>query len=258
MINIYDANAFLRTSLNRQDGAASLSPRILYEQMNHSHDVNVWVWDGANNNARRRVLLPEYKMRDYEGQEDIFAGLKLYREVLGHSKATQIEVPEWEADDVCATLAKRWSRMGIPITIFTNDFDFHQLSSLHQVTIKGMRPIEGVTPQMVSAYKALRGDSSDKIKGLPGFGHGRWMEMKEVHGELDAGLKNKDAKALRALPFKPAVRAWLADDANIELLFIYYRITQMLDVPVDEIEAHTKPGVPNPAAAQALFQRFMF
>ena len=39
---------------------------------------------------------------------------------------------------------------------------------------------------------------------------------------------------------------------------IYHQITQMLDVPMAEIEAHTKVGVPNPEAAEELFTRFIY
>lgn len=257
MINIYDANAYLRSDLNRQDGVATLSPRLVYDAANFAAIPQLWVWDGANNNDRRRRVFPGYKIRDYTGQEDIFSGLKLYRELLSLSRAVQIDVPQWEADDVCATLAKRFAAAGQPVTIHTNDFDFHQLTVSPLIKIKGMRPIAGVEPRFVPLYKSLRGDNSDKIPGLPGFGPKAWEAMRDIYDVLDEAMRNRDAATLRAQPFKPKSRTWLSSDENMELLFAYYAITQMLDVPLDLIEQHTKPGQPNPAAAQEIFTRFM-
>jgi 5'-3' exonuclease len=257
MIQIYDANAYLRSDLNRHDGLATLSPRFIYEAVNASPHQQIWVWDGANNNERRRAIFPGYKIRDYTGQESIFAGLKLYRNLLALSRAVQIEVPEWEADDVCFTLSKLYANAGVPVTIFTNDFDYHQIS--HQlITVKGARgPADSVPPRYVSLFKAMCGDSSDKIPGIPNFGKKSWDSFRDIWEVLDQAIQAKDADTIRAQPFKPKSRTWLASDENMALFFAYYEITRMLDVPLDLIEQHTKPGRPDPAAAQQIFSRFM-
>jgi 5'-3' exonuclease len=259
VIQIYDANAYLRQSLNRNGifDPVGASPRLVYEAANASPYPQIWVWDGANNNERRRAIFPGYKIRDYTGQEDIFAGLKLYRELLTHSKAMQIEVPEWEADDVCGTLAKHYAGHGQLVTVHTNDFDFHQLTVHPLIKIKGMRPEEGIEPRYVSLYKALCGDKSDKIDGIPGFGKKTFLSMCGIWDVLDRALRERDAETFRSQPFKPKPRLWLSSDENMELIFAYHQITQMLDVPLDLIEKHTKPGQLNIAAAQSIFSRFM-
>lgn len=257
MIEIYDANAYLRQDLNRSDGVAPLSPRFLYNAVNASRNPHLWVWDGPRNNERRRALFPGYKLRDYTGQENIFAGLQIYRQLLSFSKATQIEVPEYEADDVCATLARYFAGQGHPVTVYTNDFDFHQLTVNPLIKLKGVRAVDGVPARYVSLYKALKGDSSDKIPGLPGFGHKSWEALSGVHEVLDHAMRERDAHTLRQQPWKPAQRAWLTLDENVELLFIYYQITTMLEVPLPLIEQHTKRGELNPQAADELFSRFL-
>lgn len=258
MILIYDANAYLRQSLNRQQlGGVNMDPRLIYEQVNASPHPSFWVWDGAFNNDRRRAVFPGYKVRDYTGQENIFAGLEIYREVLAHSKAIQIEVPKWEADDVCYTLAKRFAGQGEQVVIHTNDFDFHQLRAIRGITIKGIPEQLPFPPAYTSLYKALRGDPSDKIPGLPGFGPKAWEAVAGIYDVLDAALRERDAATLRAQPFRPSIKAWLMDDENVELVFSFYQITQMLEVPIEEIEANMKVGVPNPFAVQSLFSRFI-
>lgn len=259
MIFIYDANAYLRQSLHRQNlGGVVMDPRVIYERANVNPHPEFWVWDGPRHNDRRRAIFPGYKIRDYTGQENIFAGLDLYRQVLSHSNAIQVEVPDWEADDVCATLARRFTSQGELVTIFTNDFDYHQLSDLPGLTIKEARgPKDVVEPRYLSLYKALVGDPSDKIPGIAGFGPKTWLSFQGIYDVLDRAMWDKDAITLRAQPFKPKVKSWLMDDDNIEMCFAWYGITQMYDVPIQEIEAHMKPGVPDPVAAQSILGRFM-
>jgi 5'-3' exonuclease len=252
VIQIYDANAFLRRSLNQFD-MVGLNPRQIYQEALQSQVPQIWVWDGPGNNDRRRALFPGYKIRDYTGQENIFAGLQIYRDVLSHSTAVQIEVPGWEADDVCATLAKRYA----PVTIHTNDFDYWQLADNPLITLKGVRPNPDVPPSYVPLYKALRGDPSDKIPGLPGFGPKAWLAMRGIYDVLDEALRTRNADLFRAQPFTTKPKLWLSSDENFELLCVYYDITRMLDVPLEEIDQHTRAGVPNPAAAEQLFARFM-
>lgn len=259
MIHIFDANAHLRRDLNRNGvlDPVGMSPRAIYQAALQSAVPQVWVWDGPGNNERRRALFPGYKIRDYSGQEDIFAGLQIYRDVLSHSNAVQIEVPGWEADDVCATLAKRYTSAGVPVTVYTNDFDYWQLADTPLLTLRGVRKNDEVLPRYIPLYKALRGDSSDKIPGLPGFGPKSWAGMREIHHILDAALAACNYDLLRMQPFSKKCQLWLSSDENCALLCVYYRITRMLDVPAEEIEQHTKVGVPNPAAAEQLFAKFM-
>lgn len=258
MIFIYDANAYLRQALNRGGGWTSqMDPRVTYERANANPHPEFWVWDGENNNERRRALFPGYKIRDYTGQENIFAGLALYRELLIYSKAIQIEVPRWEADDVCATLAKHFAAKGERVVIFTNDFDFHQLHAIPGIEIRGMKPIEGVAPRHVALFKALKGDSSDKIPGLPGFGPRSWTGLVGLHDHLDHLFATRDIDGIRAFEdWRPNHRAWLADDVNVQQLLIFYQIVKMMDVPIEDIERHMYPGIVNPAAAYQLFEKF--
>lgn len=257
MIEIYDANAHLRTQLTRSDGAAPFGPRMLYGSVCNSPNPQIWVWDGSDNNELRRAIYDPYKRRDYTNMENVFAGLKLYRRLLAHSPAIQIEVPHFEADDVCATLARRYAEQGHQVRVYTNDFDFFQLTVDPRISLRGVRQRDDVPPQYVRLYKALRGDTSDKIPGMPGFGDGTWAKFKELWPVMDAALRDQDAEAFRALPFTAKPRGWVADDENFDLLCKFYQITQMFDVPTELIDKHTTAGAMNPNAAEALFQEFM-
>lgn len=256
MIHIYDANAYLRQNLNRHDPVGT-SPRFVYEAANAARVPQIWIWDGPRNNERRRAIFAGYKLRDYTGQENIFAGLDLYRQLLELSRAIQITVPDYEADDVCATIGKHYADQSMPVTIYTNDFDFHQLTVHPLITIKGTRPHDNVPAQFVPLYKAMCGDASDKIGGIPGFGPKAWESFRELWPTLDQALRTRDGTTVRAQPFTNKPMLWLASDENMDLLFDYYAITHMIDVPMELIEKHTKVGQPDPVAAQSIFSRFM-
>lgn len=258
MIQIYDANAYLRRSLSKTaDPLSAFDPRLIYNRANATA-LEFWVWDGVRHNDRRRTLFPGYKIRDQTGQENVFAGLELYRELLNHSRAIQIEVPEWEADDVCGTLAKMFSSRGERCIVHTNDFDFHQLASLPGVKVSGIKPLGDVPAYLLAVFKAAHGDSSDKIPGIPGFGIKSWEAMAPHHDDLLSRLQAHDVEGIRALPWAKRHATWLADDENARMFIIYFEITQMFDVPIPLIEQHMMQGQFNPAAAEQIFARFLW
>lgn len=250
MITIFDANAVLRTSLHN---GFQFDPRSFYVKALTADHVHFWVWDGGRHNERRREIWPGYKIRNYDGQENIFKGLELYKELLVFSPAIQIAVPTYEADDVCYTLAKKFVAAGERVTIHTNDQDFHQIEG---VTLKGVSLVDGVDRQYVTTYKALKGDSSDKIPGAPGFGPKSWEALAGHYGAAKRALAGRDYPALRALPLPPRVKSWLMDDENASQLCDFFQITTMIDVPEDLIAKHTLFGTPRPDLAEEIFARF--
>jgi hypothetical protein len=81
--------------------------------------------------------------------------------------------------------------------------------------------------------------------------------MSGIWDVLNKALAEGDAETFRAQPFTAKPKLWLSSDENFDLLIAYYKITHMYDVPIAEIDEHTKVGVPNPAAAEQLFAKFM-
>src|SRR3546814_2455483 len=101
--------------------------------------------------------------------EDHFAQIRLVRELVTLSPAQQFCVDEWEADNVVAILARKLAARGVSVTCHSNVMDYLQLEGNPLITINGIQKRE-VQPRWVPLYKALRGDNSDNISGIPGFG----------------------------------------------------------------------------------------
>lgn len=116
------------------------------------------------------------------------------------------EAPGLEADDLIATLAERFKREpDLQIVILTGDRDTLQLvegekvvvrtfnKGVSDTTIYDEQAIEekyGFKPAQMVDYKALVGDPSDNIKGVPGVGPKTATELIKRFGDVESLYKN--------------------------------------------------------------------
>src|SRR5205807_9227011 len=92
--------------------------------------------------------------------------------------------PSFEADDAIGTLARKAEAAGLDVVILTGDLDVLQLVTEHVRVFASRRGITetivydvdkvheryGFEPPLVVDFKALQGDPSDNIPGVPGIG----------------------------------------------------------------------------------------
>jgi len=128
------------------------------------------------------------------------------------------ELDGFEADDVLGTLSLQAERAGIETVIVTGDLDAAQLVSdkVHVLTpARGItetalydpdavRRRYGIEPRQLPDWKALVGDKSDNIRGVPGIGDksasdlvGRFSSLEGIYEHLDE-LKPKQRELLEA------------------------------------------------------------
>lgn len=251
MIELFDANNVFRRQLE-QFGNQVTRERETYTSCQPNH---IYVWDGYNHNARRREVFSGYKIRPAVG-EDIYAYLDLMRELIYYSSAIQIEVPEWEADDVIGVLARKFIAEGHEVRIHSNDLDYFQIEG---PIMDGINNNTGAPREYIPLYKALVGDSSDKIPGIPNFGAGAFAKLEPWWHHLVQDLDKGETECLIEdyLPLTKGVRAWLMDPENRALIQSYYWIVHLWDVPLDLIDEHTHAGLNDPAKAEALLKRYL-
>src|SRR3990167_149001 len=133
---------------------------------------------------RNLALLPEYKAtRQPMPEADDF--IRQVDEVVSLLKrAFPLRVfqhPRYEADDVVANICRRWKddANGLSITVVSSDSDFIQLLQQHtHVRLWNWRKkaYEQAPEHDYVSWKALRGDGTDNIPGVPGVGD-RTAEM---------------------------------------------------------------------------------
>lgn len=251
---IIDGNNLLHRTLSQEAKfSGEHSIRMLYNKMATENDTVVWVWDGYNSRKKRQAIYPEYKNHRPEKSEDIYAMFKLFGQLLDLTAVIQINVPEWEADDVIYTLAKYYTKEGISdITINTNDADYLQIPNVSLPCVTPVRfPNHYVIP-----YKALSGDRIDNIPGMPRFGDGTWTNMAAHWDTIDECLKTGDWETWQKIPWPNRNRACL-DRENFDNCVMYYSIIKMIDVPISEIDANISTGLPGPEYAEKLMKEYM-
>jgi len=118
-----------------------------------------------------------------------------------------VTCPGYEADDVLGSLAIRAEAMGYQVVIVSGDRDLLQLAS-DKIKIRipkakkgGKTEVEdyyaadvlqkyGVTPRAYIDVKALMGDASDNIPGVPGIGEVTATKIITAYGSLEAAIAN--------------------------------------------------------------------
>jgi DNA polymerase-1 len=143
-----------------------------------------------------------YKAGRKPTPDDLIPQFPWCREVVEALSIPIIEVPTFEADDVIGSLSVQGEQAGLDVIIVTGDLDALQLVTDHVRVFANRRGISdtivydvdkvferyGFAPPLVVDFKALRGDISDNIPGVPGIGDKTAMSLVQEHGTLEAIL----------------------------------------------------------------------
>ena len=156
----------------------------------------------------RHEMYPEYKGTRHKMPEELVMQVPLLQEMLSAMNITIVSKEGYEADDILGTLAKRSEKAGMDVTILSGDRDLLQLATDRIMirlprTVRGQTTIENfhaaevkekysVTPPQIIELKALMGDSSDNIPGLPGVGEKTATNLIVAYGDIDNVKKHED------------------------------------------------------------------
>lgn len=246
-ISIIDGNSWFRAVMEKD--ISGLAIRNMYNDVQNSPNVVIYVWDGVNCNARRRALYPRYKSNRKPAPHSIQQSIDLFKQLLSMSKSINFEVPGWEADDVIATLCCKFA--GQPITIYSRDSDFLQLTEIPGVTLHrpGGFPTE---PHWVRLYKTLVGDSSDCIIGVPGFGPVAWEHCNKplIQDWVQYGVGD-----LWAANITRRHEKWMEE--NRDVVKAMWTIVGFMEVPKDELEKGMTVGKPDPITVDNILREYM-
>jgi DNA polymerase-1 len=154
-------------------------------------------WDSPEKTFREEQY-EAYKAHRPAVADDLKFQFPIARDIVTVFGIPSIEVPKYEADDLIGTLAVRGVSEGYDVTILTGDSDQFQLVQPGvkvRMTIKGVgqtdlfdsvkvREKYGIGPESIPDYKALVGDSSDNIPGVPGVGKVTAVRLLNEWGSL--------------------------------------------------------------------------
>lgn len=149
----------------------------------------------------RHEKLEQYKIQRPPAPEELPGQIPVVKEMVKAWGLASFEQAGVEADDVLATLARRFEQAGLEVVIATTDKDLLQLVGGNIVVYdpwleKRFGPDQvkeklGVGPELVADYLALTGDASDNIPGVPGIGPKRALDILLRHGSFEAALANE-------------------------------------------------------------------
>ena len=167
----------------------------------------VVAWDSPTSVSRRRGIYPDYKAGRVKPGDDFYAQIPLLKDLIKNLGWDFVELDNYEADDIIGTLSLEADNAGDYETyIISSDLDMLQIvdDNTHMWRIrKGFTNIEKINvPELEAKYgikksqfldlKALKGDSSDNIPGVPGIGEKTAAKLLNDYGTLDGIYENLD------------------------------------------------------------------
>ena len=157
----------------------------------------------------RHLMYEAYKGNRKPMPEELHEQVSVLKEVLQSMKIQTVELPGYEADDILGTFAHMAEEAGKDVVILSGDRDLLQLASEKTMialpkTKGGKTEYEeyfaedvaakyGVTPTEFIDLKALMGDSSDNIPGIPGIGEKTASAIISKYKSLENAILNADA-----------------------------------------------------------------
>jgi DNA polymerase I len=206
------------------------------------------IFDAARVTFRNR-LYEAYKAQRPPAPPELVPQFALVREATEAFNIPQVEMEDYEADDLIATYAELATRAGARVTIVSSDKDLMQLVSDNVGMLDPMKNrvigraevVEkfGVGPEQVVHVQALCGDSVDNVPGVPGIGIKTAAELINTYGDLETLLARageiKQPKRRESL-------IQFADQARLSEALVTLKRDVPVPMPLEDL--HARPADP--------------
>ena len=209
----------------------------------------------------RDEIYPEYKATRAKMPDDLRIQIERIRQLVDAFNIPRLEMEGFEADDVLGSAARWAATQGLGVKIITGDRDLLQLvdhrtivylagDNQSYVTPEDVKTKMGVFPNQVVDYKAIVGDKSDNIPGVPGVGEktaesllGKYNTLENIYAHLDEVEPRWKTKLEAGKD-----SAWMSQ----KLALI------RTDLPVTLDLEQAKPQAFDPARVEAIFRELEF
>lgn len=234
------ATRYLSTSDGRPTNALHGFTSMLFTLLEKVKPHAIVVALDAPGKTFRHAAYEGYKATRRETAEELRVQLKGAREMIAALGIPTIEMVGYEADDVVGTISKQAEENGYDTTIVTGDLDALQLVDqcvsvltmkqgvTDTVTYGPAEVVEryGFGPEHVPDFKALKGDTSDNIPGVPGIGDKGAAELIQSFGTIEEMLRRfselpaKYQKRMEGNQEQMIQSKWLATiDRNVPITY---------------------------------------
>lgn len=223
----------------------------------------VVAWD-AGKRVFRHEQYEEYKAGRKPMPDPLAQQMGEFDELVEAFGFETLKKEGYEADDILATLAREARAQKQKAVIVTADRDALQLVGDDIYVMSNTRGVSevkvydtdavmekyGVTPSRVPDFIGLKGDTSDNIPGVPGFGDKTAAALLADYPTLEQLLEHLDDLKGK--------RRQLLEDFGEQALFSKELATMYDEVPLDIDAATVKPGRPDRTRLRQVMERFEF
>ena len=219
----------------------------------------------AGKTTFRHETYTEYKGGRQKTPSELSEQFPVIREVLDAFNIKRYEIKNYEADDIIGTVSTIASKEDWEVKIFSGDKDLLQLVSdnVHvALTRKGITDIDtydpvflnekyGLAADQIIDMKALMGDNSDNIPGVPGVGEKTALKLLKQFGTVEAVFESLDEVSGKKLKEK-------LEENQDQAMMSKELVTIFKDTPLDlEIKDLAYSGYESDSVA-ALFKELGF
>lgn len=179
---------------------------MLFNLIDQYHPDYIGVAFDLNAPTFRHKMYEDYKGKRQKAPEELLPQFELLKKLLNAMNIAIYEKEGFEADDILGTFSRIAQEQGLEAYLVTGDRDAMQLVSdtttvllnrrgttdMHTFDPKEVKEIYGLTPDQIVDFKALMGDSSDNIPGVPGVGEKTAQKLLDQYTTLEQVLDNID------------------------------------------------------------------
>lgn len=196
----------LKTSRGEPMNAVYGFTNMLYQIMEDEKPDFLAVAFDKSKPTKRIEQFDEYKAHRQKMPEELQKQFPFIEEVVNTLKISIFWKEGYEADDCIATLTESAEKAGLFTKIYSGDLDMLQLVSPNTRVVTTRRGISdlvvydhemvrkryGINPPQLVDYKALAGDSSDHIPGIPGIGEASASKLLNQFDRIETMYEKPD------------------------------------------------------------------
>jgi DNA polymerase I len=224
------------TYTNAVYGFTSMLIKLLQEQ---NPDYIACTFD-MGRALQRTEVYAEYKATRTEAPTRFSPQMPLIREVVRVLRIPVYELEGHEADDIISFLARCAASESADVKIVTGDRDFFQIvddkihvlynrrgiTDIVEMDPKAVEAKYGIPPAKYVDLKALEGDNSDNLPGVPGVGTKTAAKLVQKYGSAEEAVAHASEQT-------PKLAANLAEHA--EQVSINKTLSTLAEVPLDDV-----------------------
>jgi DNA polymerase-1 len=190
--------------------------------------------------VERVAEFADYKSNRSAAPDNFSSQMPLIREVLRVMKMPIYVIEGHEADDIISSLAKLSEQEGVDVRIVTGDRDFFQLvndnihvlynrrgiSDIVEMDAKAVQARYGIPPAKYVDLKALEGDPSDNLPGVPGVGTKTAAKLIQKYGSAEDAVAHASEQT-------PKLAKNLTEHGD--QVAINKKLSTLVEVPLEDV-----------------------